>query len=574
MTENAIKKEGAFEVLHAYERRIASVISNSDSKDFVFRGQPNTWEPYPSIIRPYLTDKGLKGIDCSTYIEAHERLLNDLRKIGSSDKCDLDILSKVQHRGGSTGLLDFTWSIRVALWFASQEYSEDNEEKDGRIYMIDANDVNNVEPVNKPENYDISNLFMMDDKNKQPILLWEPSIGDSTIDSRIMRQRSLFIITRFDNGQFFELTDIATPITIKATDKHHIVRALEYDNMDHRTLFFDFDGICIHHKNNPHIPAPKKSIDRTNGPDVSDQAKKEHLSLSIDILGEAYDCYGRRQFPRCIELCTECLNKQEQDGSIKHKDAVHYLRGNARVELVLENMSQNPVFEHGRPIRDAIEDFTSAIEIAEHDRTSNLNISEIYFNRGNAHAIINRHREAIDDFDHSEKNNDNSRNKRFSLFNKGNSWFKLKNYDKAFENFSECRNLGYVPAMHNLGNSSLLLEKYAEARDHYEEFAKQGDIPDYPNVKSIDDFMKKYDTTHGRERPRILHDNKQIKIHLGVRGAIDHSIGTNSMAYPFLGNMGNIGNYGIFRKNGYNGYSGGTGLKGDAGITVVIMFLI
>ena len=34
---------------------------------------------------------------------------------------NLQLLAKLQHFGAATGLLDFTWSPLIALWFASQE---------------------------------------------------------------------------------------------------------------------------------------------------------------------------------------------------------------------------------------------------------------------------------------------------------------------------------------------------------------------------------------------------------------------------------------------------------------------
>ena len=71
--------------------------------------------------------------------------VEDGRKIS-----DLQLLAKLQHFGAATGLLDFTWSALVALWFATQ--SPSGLLCDGKLFIVDTDNTIDIASVPSDEN--------------------------------------------------------------------------------------------------------------------------------------------------------------------------------------------------------------------------------------------------------------------------------------------------------------------------------------------------------------------------------------------------------------------------------------
>ena len=117
---------------------------------YSYRGQRNAEWPIQSgatrrLVQEYgdsiLTDPGFPEL----YISYHRETLLETARARGYDVdsgrrlSDLELLAKLQHLGAPTGLLDFSWSPLVALWFACID-----PDNDGKLFMVNTNDAVSV----------------------------------------------------------------------------------------------------------------------------------------------------------------------------------------------------------------------------------------------------------------------------------------------------------------------------------------------------------------------------------------------------------------------------------------------
>ncbi len=112
------------------------ILDNTSSPgSYAFRGQADSgWDLESSAVRRLKrSDRQVSAKDCIDY---HRDIIGRARRDGfgvehGKEATPLQLLAKLQHFGAATGLLDFTWSALVALWFASE-----NPERDGKLFVL------------------------------------------------------------------------------------------------------------------------------------------------------------------------------------------------------------------------------------------------------------------------------------------------------------------------------------------------------------------------------------------------------------------------------------------------------
>lgn len=291
---------------------------------------------------------------------------------------DLELLAKLQHFGAETGLMDFTWSPLVALWFASLDVNHD-----GKVFMMDTgNPIGIVKVPGDGSGQGFREVFAAP-PGSQAILYWEPtSSGDAT--ARILRQRSVFVV-----GRPFVSSTLAVieEITVKKDDKEAILAELAILDLSEETLFQDVYGFA-------------QASKRMCIPRLSTNAYRRRADNYYQI-GEyenAIDYYSRSMAAGPTNGLTYLLranvlsalgkhdeavsdyDRASDDGvvlSLGIQDVVLYNRGNSKAELG----------DH----QGAIEDYTEAIR-------GNPSNAQFYYNRGNAYLDLYRFQDALDDF--------------------------------------------------------------------------------------------------------------------------------------------------------------------------------
>ena len=203
--------------------------SPSASAVYAYRGQGKSRWPLRSaaarrLIRHYNigAEEEMEYFG-RVYVEYHQNvLINPARTRGfglenGRKLSELEILAKLQHFGAATGLLDFTYSPLIALWFACQD-----EKCDGKVFSIKTTDPLAFGKIidRTVVEEDMSKLLSPDTDDSRP-WIWEP-IATGDAGPRVLLQHSLFVIGRPSIAK-----DVARDITIRKEDKERIRNELE-----------------------------------------------------------------------------------------------------------------------------------------------------------------------------------------------------------------------------------------------------------------------------------------------------------------------------------------------------------
>ena len=291
---------------------------------------------------------------------------------------DLELLAKLQHFGAETGLIDFTWSPLVALWFASAD-----PRHEGKVFLVDTSyPIGIAKIAGSGSDHKLHEMFTAP-RGGQPILYWEPT-GSGDAMARILRQRSVFVIGR---PLATQTSGAIEEITIERTDKEELLGELEVIDFNEATLFQDVYGFAQASKSMRIQPLSAGALQRrANRYYQSGEYEKAIDDYDQSIQAEPSDGLTyllRANVLAALERYAEAID--DYDRADGHpvilqrglQDVVFYNRGNSKAEL--------------GDLQGAIGDYTEAIRV---DPTT----PQFYYNRGNAYLDLYRFQEALNDF--------------------------------------------------------------------------------------------------------------------------------------------------------------------------------
>ena len=100
----------------------------------------------------------------------------------------LECMAHLQHNKVATGLIDFTLSPLVALWFAC----DNQEDTKGKIFILE-NDNSKIKEITTPERLR-QGLDVFFDMDQTQWYLWAPTLDSLAVDTqRMMMQQSVFL---------------------------------------------------------------------------------------------------------------------------------------------------------------------------------------------------------------------------------------------------------------------------------------------------------------------------------------------------------------------------------------------
>ena len=144
----------------------------------------------------------------------------------------LECMAHLQHNRVATGLIDFTFSPLVALWFACAD-----DKIKGKVIMLE-NDTERIEEINTIEALQrgLKTFFHV---NQKQWYLWAPTLDSRTVDTeRITVQQSAFLFGLPEmDGEL-----IAQEIIVPAEHKAKVRAELAIMGVSETTLFSDLLG--------------------------------------------------------------------------------------------------------------------------------------------------------------------------------------------------------------------------------------------------------------------------------------------------------------------------------------------
>ena len=206
-------------------------------KIYLYRGQEDEeWRVNSSAYRRL--ERGYDGpLDALPYLWQSylKQIIDEIKlKYPSTYKelRPLECMAHLQHNKVATGLIDFTFSPLVALWFACA-----NENRDGKVIVLesDSEKIEEIQTIEALER-DLETFFNVDQARWYR---WSPTLDSRTVDTeRITTQQSVFLFGLPEmNGEM-----IAQEIIISAEYKKSLRTGLAQMGILEKTLFSDLLG--------------------------------------------------------------------------------------------------------------------------------------------------------------------------------------------------------------------------------------------------------------------------------------------------------------------------------------------
>ena len=216
-----------------------NIITDSE-KSYLYRGQENEeWQVNSSAYRrlqrqyddppdalSYLWQSYLKQIIDEIQLK-YPSTYRELRP--------LECMAHLQHNKVATGLIDFTFSPLVALWFACA--TEDHENITGKVIVLE-NDSEKIEEIQTVETLgrDLEAFF---DVDQEQWYSWSPTLDSQTVDTeRMTMQQSVFLFGLPEIDREMITQEIIIPAEHKASLRIELAKM----GILEKTLFSDLLG--------------------------------------------------------------------------------------------------------------------------------------------------------------------------------------------------------------------------------------------------------------------------------------------------------------------------------------------
>ena len=486
---------------------------------YAYRGQQDSgWPLHSGSVRRLRDEHGNDVLGDLEFPQIyasyhHDALIEPARTRGFGAEAgrrlsDLEVLAKLQHFGAATGLLDFTWSPLVALWFACEDSS-----RDGKLFFINTNDAIFVSRISTNEDGHGAAAVFAANTGSPQLSYWEPPLsGDAS--ARILRQRSVFVIGR---PLLPEDTDIVSEIIVLKLDKELLREELESLDIHEESLFLDVYGFAQASARRP-VPS---------------------------LTSGAYQRRGNRHY-----------QKGEYAEAIAAYSRSLELGAPAGLTYLLRANAHSASGHH----HEAVEDYDRAEERND-ELPPNLQ-SVLYFNRGNSNASITNRERSISDYSSAIALRPELAQ---AYYNRGNTYMDLYSFARAISDYEQVKE---NPPRHASANKALALiasGRLLEARGEYTEALERGIDREsiFQNLWTLDQILALVENVEYAVRAVPDDDTGAMCLRFEVPEAAEEAR-ENLGRFVFRGRAGNTGN------SGAPGLVGGEGSGGKPAVRVYV----
>ena len=341
--------------------------------EYLFRGVPRA--EYEMSASAYRRVKNTGNGDenrnenFEKFLQINRGLIRDVRLRGHGRKDgrelkDLEILAELQHFQAATCLIDFTYNVLVALWFACGQGSDDSSKeccackqeskktpKDGRVVAVRTDKGHKIREVTlELLEKDIDYFFLGNEGEvPQQLYKWQPPQQNN----RIMAQQSIFLFGAVEINP-------DTECIIDGNSKEKIRKSLRQGyGITEAVLFPDFEGFAQQHSQD--VPYTQLA---------ASQYRKRAMQKMDD-----------REYEEVIAAWTEAIKVDPG------KSSDYQNRGAAR-ERLLSQSGATDINEY----KGVIADYTEAINLDPNAPVS-------YYHRGILRAKVGGKHEAVLDLE-------------------------------------------------------------------------------------------------------------------------------------------------------------------------------
>ena len=178
--------------LAEYTNRIDEITDSGAS--YLYRGQENAaWRITSSAYRRLLVGRPdvEPGFLADLFVGYLRQIIDEIQLRYPStykDLSPLECMAHLQHNKVATGLIDFTFSPLVALWFAC----DNQENTEGKVFVLENHREKIEEITTKDKLQQELNVFFDVDRAKWH--LWAPTLDSLAVDTqRMTMQQSVFL---------------------------------------------------------------------------------------------------------------------------------------------------------------------------------------------------------------------------------------------------------------------------------------------------------------------------------------------------------------------------------------------
>ena len=243
-------------------KKVQEIVGAPHDGDYMYRGEPEHYDKVTSsLYRRYSRHIETDNIQTLNIGFAQDEILEEVKGY-AEESSDFDVLTRLQHYGGKTNLIDFTTDCLVALFFACDGGSDD----DGRVVLLQKSKA--IEKGHKIE---------------------PPRI----LENRVIAQKSIFVspTNGYIEPELFQSIPITEDLKGPMLDylrKHHGISAntiyndlhgyIKYQELHHKAYEAFFEGIK-HYLNGKDF---HRNEERNNAKNEFDSALR-HYNQSLAI---------------------------------------------------------------------------------------------------------------------------------------------------------------------------------------------------------------------------------------------------------------------------------------------------